>query len=138
MKLKKSILFWSAILLVLFLGITGILSLLNLKLRVWVREPATLLIALGGIIGVFQLILHIKKKPLKIVLCILAAAATIAGGCWGYMIFAFDHLEEYTGTYNEKPCVIECENIMWMQRECYYEYHNPLVCGKEILNEDEY
>ena len=41
--MKKSILFWSVIVGVLFLAARGLLSLFGLEFRVWIREPVTLL-----------------------------------------------------------------------------------------------
>ena len=43
--MKKSILFWTAILCVLFLTARWILNRHGLQFRTWIREPVTLLIA---------------------------------------------------------------------------------------------
>lgn len=46
--MKKSILFWTAIVCAAFLAARGILALCGLQFRVGIREPVTLLIAAGA------------------------------------------------------------------------------------------
>ena len=59
LKLTKCILFWTAILFAVFVYITEKLVGRDLELRVWIREPVTLLIAFGAAAGLLQIILHI-------------------------------------------------------------------------------
>ena len=49
--MKKSILFWTVIVCVLYLAAHWLLNLNGLEFRIWIREPVTLLIAAGAFAG---------------------------------------------------------------------------------------
>lgn len=137
MKLMKSILFWTAAVLILFLAARGILALNGLQFRVWFRETVTMLIPIGAAAGLLQLLLRIQKKAWKIVSIVLWAAACIGFTIFGFIQFAFLH--RYDGEvieYNGKTCIEEYEHVMWVTHTRYYEYHNFLICGKEYLYSD--
>ena len=136
--MKKSILFWTVILCVMFLTGRWLLSLSGLKFRSWIREPVTLLIAAGTAAGILQLLLRISVKPVKIVSIVLWAAALIAFCAYGFFLFALSHRSEISSNtdYNGTRCVVEHEPVMWESRRLYYEYHGLFVCGiKEIHKE---
>ena len=138
--MKKSILFWSAIVGVLFLAARGLLSLFGLEFRIWIREPVTLLTAAGAAGGILQLILRISKKPLKIVLIVFWAAALIAFCVYGFLMFALLHRSEISSNtdYNGTRCVVEHEPVMWESRRLYFAYHGLFVRGKEVLHKEGY
>ena len=74
---KKSILLWSACLAALFLAVTFVLEqFCELKMRVWLRESATILIAAGAAIGILQLVLHIPNKTAKLICAMLWVSAS--------------------------------------------------------------
>ncbi len=136
MKLKKSILFWTVLFAAVFLTADLITRLCGLRFRVWVREPATMLIAVGAAIGILQLLLHIPKKWVKITAVILWAAAVIAGGAYGFVIYAFCHLEERTEIYDGKECVVEEESTLWFEYDRYYEQHGLFFRGTDEIYTD--
>ena len=138
--MKKSILFWTAMVCAVFLAASWILSKCGLKFRVWIREPVTLLIAAGTAAGLFQLILHIAVKPLKIALIVLWAAALIAFCYWGFWMFALCHRYEISSNtdYNGTRCVVEHEPVMWESRRRYYAYRGWFVRGKMLVYKEGY
>lgn len=134
MKLKKSILFWTLIFAAVYLCTDTVTRLCGLRFRIWVREPATLLIAVGAEIGILQFLLcMLSKKTAKIIAAVLWTAAVLAGGAYGFVIFAFYHLEERTTTYDGKACVVETESFLFLGWDNYYEKHGPFFRGMDVL-----
>ena len=136
--MKKSILFWTVIVCVLYLAAHWLLNLNGLEFRIWIREPVTLLIAAGAFAGILQLLLHISNKTGKIVSIVLWAAALIAFCIYGFWIFILTHRHETSGNtdFNGTRCVVEYERVMWESHELYYAYHGWFVRGKVLLNEE--
>ncbi len=136
--MKKSILFWTAIVCVLYLAARWLLNLNGLEFRIWIREPVTLLIAAGAFAGILQLLLRISNKTGKIVSIVLWAAALIAFCIYGFWIFALTHRNERSSItdFNGTRCVVEHERVIWDDRELYYAYHGWFVRGTELLNEE--
>ena len=135
MNLADSIFFWSAAAAAGFLAVSGILALFRLRLRVWVREPVTVLIAAGGMAGLLQLILHIPQAWLRISVIVLWAAALLACVILGTLWFAFHHRFECRRDYNGKMCIAEAEEVIngslcW----CYYEARGLFCRGTELLH----
>lgn len=97
--------------------------------------PLTLLIA-AAVVGVFQLVLHIKNLPLKIILCILLAVGTAIGGYCGFVFFAFMQRDERKGEYNGVPCIVESVSGFGNGIDYYYEAHGPFLSGVDLLNVD--
>ena len=138
--MKKSILFWTAIVCVLFLAARWLLSRNGLQFRSWIREPVTLLIAASTAAGILQLLLRIPMKPVKIISIVLWAAALGAFCFFGFWMFALSHRHEISGNtdYNGTRCVVEHEPVMWESRRLYYAYHGWFVCGNEVLHKEGY
>lgn len=138
MKLKTSILFWSAAVCAVFLGATEILRLNGLQFRIWVREPVSLLIAFGLAAGLLQLLLRIGTKWLKTAAIVLWALAFVGGVCYGGFIFALSHRyeESQDAVYEGKRCIVENYPALWESHELYFEYHNWFVCGNQRLYEE--
>ena len=138
--MMKSILFWTAILCVLFLAVSWILSRFRLKFRVWIREPVTLLVAAGTFAGILQLLLRISSKPVKIAVIILWAAALIAFCIYGFWIFVLSHRHEISSKtdFDGTRCVVEYEPVMWESRRRYYAYRGWFVRGKTLLHVEGY
>ena len=136
--MKKSILFWTVIVCVLYLAARWLLNLNGLEFRIWIREPVTLLIAAGAFPGIFQLLLRISNKTGKIVSIAIWAAALIAFCIYGAFFFIMAHRNETSSNtdYNGTRCVVEHERVMWESRELYYAYHGWFVRGTELLNEE--
>lgn len=138
--MKKSILFWTVIVCVLFLAARWILSLFGLKFRVWIREPVTLLIAVGTASGILQLLLRISNKPLRIVTIILWAAALVLFCIYGFWMFVLLSRHEVSSNtdYNGTRCIVEYEPVMWESRRLYFAYHGWFVCGSEAIHKEGY
>ena len=130
---KKSILFRTVCFAAVYFIADWISRLCGLRFRIWVREPVTLLIAVGAAIGILQLLLHIPKKSAKITAAVLWAAAAIAGGIYGFLIFAFYHLEERTAVRDGKACIIESESFLFSGWDKYYEQHGFFFRGTDVL-----
>lgn len=126
MNLKRCILLWTAVFAAVFLTADLMTRLCGLRFRVWVREPATLLIAAGAAAGLLQLLLRIPKKPVKITAVILWLAAAAAGGCYGFVILAFTHVEERTESVDGTVYVVETESALWDSWDYYYERYSPV------------
>lgn len=100
--MRKSILFWTVIVCVLFLGARWILNRSGLQFRTWIREPVTLLIAFGTAAGILQLLLRITGKPVRIAAIVLWAAALIAFCIWGGLMFILSYRHEISGNTDYK------------------------------------
>ena len=136
MKLKKSILFWSLLVMAVFLAVSQILSHCGLMLRVWIREPLSYFTGVGAAIGILQLLLHIPKKWLKVLTVVLWAAAAAFGLWYSWLLYGFCHFEEWTEERNGVKCVCEFEHVLWTSHSYYYEAHGPFLRGTELLDED--
>lgn len=130
---KKSILFRTVCFAAVYFIADWISRLCGLRFRIWVRETATILIAVGAAIGILQLLLHIPKKGAKITAVVLWAAAAIAGGIYGFLILAFTHLEERTEIYDGKTCAVESESFLFSGWDKYYEKHGLFFRGTDVL-----
>ena len=138
--MRKSILFWTVVVCVLFLSARWILNRSGLQFRTWIREPVTLLIAFGTAAGILQLLLRITGKPVRIAAIVLWAAALIAFCIWGGLIFMLSYHHEISGKtyYKGIRCVVEYEPVMWESRRLYYPYRGWFVCGNETIHKEGY
>lgn len=136
--MKKSILFWTVIVCVLYLAAHWLLNLNGLEFRIWIREPVTLLIAAGAFAGIFQLLLRISNKTGKKVSIAIWAAALIAFCIYGTFFFIMAHRDETSSNtdFNGRRCVVEHERVIWDDRELYYAYDGWFTRGKVLLNEE--
>jgi len=135
-----SILFWTAIVCAVFLTARWLLSKRGLRFRIWIREPVTLLIAVGTAAGLLQRVLSISVKPLKIALIVLWAAALIGVCIYGFWIFVLTSRSEISSNtdYNGTRCIVEHEPVMWESRRRYYAYRGWFVRGKKLLHKEGY
>ena len=132
-KLRKNILLCTLILFAVHMLALGLTALCGVKLRVWIREPVSIIIGIGTIAGLLQLILKIRPKALK-VLCIVAwTAATLFCVGYGGFILMLSARSDYVDTYNGQKCLVEREPILWETKYTYYKYLGPFVRGTEIL-----
>ncbi|MBR6106773.1 MAG: hypothetical protein IKQ39_02070 [Oscillospiraceae bacterium] len=137
MNLKKSILLWSMGFGALFLAVSFVLEqFCGLMLRIWLRESLTILIAAGIAAGVLQAVLHIPNKTAKIICGLLWIPAAAASCIFGYVLFAFSHLEETTRDYEGQLCIVETEDYYEGYDDRYYEYHGWFVRGTKLLYEE--
>lgn len=136
MKFYKSILFWAVWLCALFLLVRGILSLGGYTLRVWIREPVTVLIGVGLAAGVLQLCLLPKKTWLKIVLIVLWLGAAGFFCVWGYIQYAFLHPEERKEVRGGREYLVEAECAFGSYTYYWYNAHGLFVRGSELVVKD--
>lgn len=136
MKLKKSILFWSVIVLLAGFVTFLILEANGLAPREWLSETFCVLIVLGFAAGIFQLLLYIPFKRLKIALIVICTAAAAVGGYYGVLLLRFMHRPEHRGEYEGTPCIIETQRALWgnTHSDWYYEYHGLFIRGAECLH----
>ena len=117
-----------------------ILSSFHLMLRAWVGAGSGILILLGLIAGIVQLILRIRKKPVKLALLGVFAALLVLGlaspvGRFG-LALALDtpeHVVERDGAkYVARP-------VGFIETDVYYyDYKGFLVCGSQARIEEWY
>ncbi len=136
----RSILFWTVSLCVLFLAASWILSRFRLIFRVWIREPVTLLIAVGTFAGILQLLLRISSIQIRIAAIILWAAALVVFCIYGFLFLIMMHRSEISSKtdFNGTRCVVEYEPVMWESRRRYYAYRGWFVRGKTLLHAEGY
>ncbi len=138
--MKKSILFWTVIVCVLFLAARRLLDHRGLQFRTWIREPVTLLIAFGTAAGILQLLLKIPGKHVRIAAIVLWAAALIAFCIWGGLMFILSYRHEISSNtdYKGTRCVVEYEPVMWESRRLFYAYHGWFTHGREVIHKEGY
>lgn len=132
MKLTDSILFWSAVSAAVFPALSGIVKLCGLRFRTWVREPVTILIALGGAAGLLQLIRLIPQRWLRILVTVLWVIAALAGLIAGLFVFAFEHLHEERyrpGSKLYEICVPEAVRARVRRDKCCIAERSESVSG---------
>lgn len=138
--MTKSILFWTAILCVLFLTARRLLSLRGLKFRTWIREPVTLLIAFGTAAGIFQLLLRIPNKPLRIAAIVLWAAVLAVFCIYGFwvLVLSYRHETSSNTVWNGTRCIVEYEPVMWESRRHFYPYRGWFVRSAKSIHKEGY
>ena len=88
--------------------------------------------AVGGVIGIIQLILKIKRKPLKVTaLCVFSALVlTVSVITAPILLFIFSSEEHVVERDGEKYLA---RVVAWMDTDVsYFEYKNFLVQGRQL------
>lgn len=136
--IPKIILLDTLIFVLIFAITQGLLYLFRLSLRRWVVFIFLVLATIGGVVGIIQLLLKIRKKPLKItLLCIFSVlTAAVSFISVPMTIFAFaseEHIiERDEGRYLARV-------VGWLDTYVYYyDYVNFLVQGRHIKIEEWY
>ena len=137
--LKKSILFYSIINVLLFILLYFLLKVFNITFRQWVYYLVFFLTIIGVIIGSIQIAKNGGKKT-KIFFTFLGICVVIITIiCWKIilLIFAFSYKPEHIITKDDKKYVayvIAFKNV----KVNYYDYINFFLVGNKIKLEEDY
>ncbi len=138
-RLHKYILFYTAIFGILLVITHIILNHYGLIFR---RVPVFVcagLICLGTIIGLFQLVLLIRKKSEKIIACIVLVLLSLYVAYFGVLKVSFptsgytEHIVEKDG---EKYVAVVYGHLHTYV--FYHDYINFVVCGKQVRISEDY
>lgn len=121
---KRHIIVIPIIYLCIFLASILILAIFDLTYRQGVYLFSVGIIILLSIIGIFQILLKLKRY--KVVLIGLFLIFLIIGGQFAFVIFVFCYMPEHIVEKNEKKYVAYV-NSFFNTSVNYYEYNGPLV-----------
>ena len=148
-KIKKSILLYTSIYLVVYVALYFILKTFNLTFLVWVKNISILIISIGTIAGFIQIAINIDKdkKFRKILLYIFIIFLTFIIFLINAFYFLFiANMEEQT-TYEGFNMIKETRQVLKSNYIKYYDYMNPFVRSMQervyvmyddTISEDEY
>ncbi len=135
--IKKFILIYTGIYILIFAGLCFILPLYDLRIRCWVNLASAIIIIAGIVVGVLQLIFKIKIKAIKYILtsifCIIALIASIYINLFCGLIGIF--AQEYFIKVDEKKYVAIESGFMENTYVKYFDYKNIFVSGSKIRME---
>lgn len=110
----------------------GLLYLFGLSFRRWVDFIFLVSASLGGVVGIIQLLLKIRNKPLKITLLCIYSVLAVAVSVYSapIAIFAFAS-EEHVVERDEGRYLARV--VGWLDTDVYYYDHvNFLVQGRYL------
>ena len=119
----------------LFAGAHGILSLFHLKFIEWFYYAVIGIITIGILLGIFQLLLKIRKNYVKYVAICVEAICLIPLTYICILIFAFTYKPMHIVEKDGIKCVAYVRAFLRVYVD-YYEYRNPLITGDEVLFTD--
>ena len=115
-----------------------ILNLFNLEFLTWVYYASIAFVFVMMIIGVFQLLLKIKKKTIKVISIILFVMISIIISFFGVFAGLLTYVPEYITEKNGTK-VIEIQKY-WdrnkRERKQYYKYYNIFFRSKKIIDSE--
>lgn len=134
----KYILLDTALFVLVFALISGVLSLLKTTFREWVWVVFFSLTAIGIFAGILQLLLTIPKKTVKIILIVLFSVISLFAARWLALVALF--------SLSDKEHVVERDGETYLARVegfletdvYYYDYKGFLLQGKRALIEENY
>lgn len=115
-----------------------ILNLFNLEFMTWIYYASVAYVFVMFVIGIFQLLLKIKKKGLKVITIIIFLIILCYVSLFGRFIFVFGYRPE---VIREKDGVNVVEfQKYWDRNEkidyYYYKYYNLFLRSKECISVD--
>lgn len=132
---SKYILLDTLVIAMLFVGAHGILSLFHLKFIEWVYYVVIGIITIGILMGIFQLLLKIRKNCVKYVAICVEAICLIPLTYICIFLFAFTYKPMHIVEKDGIKCVAYVRAFLQVYVD-YYEYKNPLITGDEVLFTD--
>ena len=132
---SKYILLDTLVVATLFAGAHAILSLFHLKFIEWVYYAVIGIIIIGILLGIFQLLLKIRKNYVKYVAICVEAICLIPLTYICILIFAFTYKPMHIVEKDGIKCVAYVRSFLQVYVD-YYEYKNPLIIGNEVLFTD--
>mgnify|MGYP003299666463 CR=1 FL=1 len=136
--LKKNFCTYAVIYAICVITLKIILNLFNLEFMTWIYYASAAYVFLMIVIGIFQLLLQIKKKVLKVIIIIIFLIILYYIGIFGKFIFVFGYRPE---VMREKDGikVVEFQKY-WNRNEeidyYYYKYYNLFLRSKECISVD--
>ena len=132
---SKYILLDTLVVATLFAGAHAILSLFHLKFIEWVYYAVIGIITIGILLGIFQLLLKIRKNNVKYVAICVGAICLIPLTYICILLFAFTYKPMHIVEKDGIKCVAYVRAFLQVYVD-YYEYKNPLIIGNEVLFTD--
>ena len=136
-KLKKSVLFYTILYVILFSISYLILKKFDLMFRQWVSIISFIIIGSGCVIGIGQVIFFINKKWLKITLGIIFAILLVVISPFVYILSIFAYKPEHVVYKNEEKYVAYVISFHSTEVK-YYEYKNIFVSGNKFKIIEDY
>ena len=135
--LKRNILFYTIIILLIFRVICFRLELINIQFRQWIYYVVGALVAIGVIAGVIQ-ILRTESQKLKTLFRFIKVCLTlfvVIFGCYTPAMLVFAYMPEHIITRNDKKYVAYVRSFLNVEVD-YYDYINVFLVGNKIrINE---
>lgn len=136
--LKKNFCIYALIYTIGIVILKLIFNLFNLEFLTWIYYASIVFIFLMMIIGIFQLLLKIKKKPIKVISIILFVIISIIISFFGVFAGLLTYVPEYITEKNGTK-VIEIQKY-WdrnkSERKQYYKYYNIFFRSKNIIDSE--
>lgn len=133
MKNKNNILPFALIFITVFLLVSLILDLVNIRLRLWVIILLSVIAIISFIIGIIQnirLLSNDKKKPL-IIITILIFLLSLLFSPYIILILAFSYKPEHTVILDDKKYVAVVTSFLHVDVD-YYDYYGFLLMGTKV------
>ena len=115
----------------IYVLVTRILNQFDIAFRKWVLIVAVIITAIGGFIGIIQLLLKIPKNWLKITTIVIYTLVSLVIGFYGFVLGVFalgdwEHVVEKNG----KKYVVYVNGFLDTYAT-YYDYRSFLTCGSK-------
>lgn len=133
MKNKNNILPFALIFITIFLLVSLILDLVNIRLRLWVIILLSVIAIISFIVGIIQkirLFSNDKKKPL-IIITILIVLLSLLFSPYIILILAFSYKPEHTVILDDKKYVAVVTSFLHVDVD-YYDYYGFLLMGTKV------
>ena len=131
--MRKSILFWTIIFILIMLSISFIIGLFNYQFLNWVKISAMVIIFIGITTGTIQLLVRILKKnrAMCIILCIIVVLieCIVIGVTDIFLILCYYNSEEIV-IKNGTKMVKETHSVLFSNGITYYDYKNIFIRSK--------
>ena len=130
--IKNIILLYVVALSVVYFFVRYILDLADLRYRQWIVMTFVLLLTFGIISGIFQLLLKIRFKWVKVISTGLATCIVIAMLPYGVLFFALAFGRQHVVHKDGHKLLAHVAGTLQDTWVYYYDYKNPFVHGKRL------
>ena len=143
-KIKKNILYYSIALIIILIVVHLLLTILNLKFRLWVYFTVILVSIIGLIIGIIQKLKSISSKTKKIIGIICGSILIISIIFWKFIMIMFFVIvlmlnqKEHVVKKDGKKYVAYVKSSLLHTDIYYYDYINFLFVGNEVRFKETY
>ena len=132
-KIKRSILFYTILIAIIFTISHFILKIFNMQYRQWVYFFIFIATIIGTILGIIQIVKN-KSKKIKIIVASIGFIIIILGIIFWQLIlliFAFAYVPEHEITKEDKKYVAYVKSFLDV-KVYYYDYINFFLVGNKI------